>query len=349
MINLGTPAVLTDTAISGNFSRIYCVDSPGFGGAEINLLRVLAMSPGGGILVLHSAYAAPDFLKLLGDKNIATKAVFSRGNSLRTILKGLKTTFRWAREFPNAKFIVWCHHLDSNRWLQFGLALRKADFIVVEQLVPVDRSELRSSRITIPLKRFVSKRARCIVLNGHSQLEHYSKLMAIPTGRLRVIANSRAVTQIRARVIQLRREPMLRHNLGLEERSKVVVCVGRLSEQKGQDVIIEAEKFLQNLKTLQIVLVGEGEKRSELEAQAQSMSPGRIKFAGHCEDVTPYLAAADMFVLPSQREGLPGALIEAMSAGLPCIATDIPGNRELIAHSAQESSGISVGNRAYSV
>jgi glycosyltransferase involved in cell wall biosynthesis len=55
-----------------------------------------------------------------------------------------------------------------------------------------------------------------------------------------------------------------------------------------------------------------------------------VVFTGHTDDPLPYLAAGDIFVLPSLAEGLPGVLIEAMAAGLPCIATDIPGNRELV-------------------
>jgi glycosyltransferase involved in cell wall biosynthesis len=51
---------------------------------------------------------------------------------------------------------------------------------------------------------------------------------------------------------------------------------------------------------------------------------------GHQTDPIRFLAAADAFVLPSLTEGLPGALVEAMAAGLPCVTTDIPGNRELV-------------------
>ena len=57
-----------------------------------------------------------------------------------------------------------------------------------------------------------------------------------------------------------------------------------------------------------------------------------VIFTGHQADPWPWLAAADVFVLPSLSEGLPGALIEAMAAGLPCVTTDIPGNRELVKH-----------------
>jgi glycosyltransferase involved in cell wall biosynthesis len=313
--------------------RVYCSDSPGFGGSELNLIRVLRMTPSRQSVLLHSINAAPELLNLLKENHVNARAVFPQGNTVRMLLKGLLTTFRCIREFPSALFIVWCHHLDSNRWLQFGLALGGARFIIVEQLVPSDSSRFCNSRLTAPIKRFVSKRARFIVLNGYSQVEHYSRLLSIPVSRLRVIPNSRSVIDIKRKVDLYRQDPSLRSRLGLRINGKTVVCVGRLSEQKGQSTILDAIAMRGDLpEDLQVIFVGEGEKRSELESQAKKFPPGKIKLVGHCNDVIPYLAAADLFVLPSLVEGLPGALIEAMAAGLPCVATDIPGNRELIQH-----------------
>jgi glycosyltransferase involved in cell wall biosynthesis len=283
--------------------------------------------------VLHSTHADPRFLKLLNNNHIDARAVFSQGNTVKKLLTGLRTAFRCVREFPNALFIVWCHHLDSNRWLQLGLALVGARFVIVERLVPADSTGFRNSRLTIPIKRFVTKRARSVILIGNSQVEHYSRLFSIPPSRLQVIPNSRPVRHIMRQVSHHRQSPLLRQKLGLRVDAKVAVCVGRLCDQKGQSTIIEAVSTdIGPLADIQVVLVGEGEKCHELEEQAQKMVPGRVKFVGHCKDVIPYLAAADLFVLPSLAEGLPGALIEAMAAGLPCVATDIPGNCELIQH-----------------
>ena len=55
-----------------------------------------------------------------------------------------------------------------------------------------------------------------------------------------------------------------------------------------------------------------------------------VTFAGRQEDVRPYLLAGDVLVLPSEREGLPLVLLEAMACGIPCIASDLEGNREVI-------------------
>jgi len=108
--------------------------------------------------------------------------------------------------------------------------------------------------------------------------------------------------------------------------------VARLTSQKGQNDLIEAVAKLRdddkNGPTL--VLVGDGPDRGFLETLAEGVAPGRVLFTGYQQDPLPWLAAADVFVLPSLFEGLPGALIEAMAAEVPCVTTDIPGNRDLV-------------------
>jgi glycosyltransferase involved in cell wall biosynthesis len=109
-----------------------------------------------------------------------------------------------------------------------------------------------------------------------------------------------------------------------------------LAPQKRQANLIEAIRKVQSgINPPVLVLVGDGPDRPALERLARASIPGRALFTGDVfhedqADPIPWLAAADVFVLPSASEGLPGALIEAMAAGLPCIATDIPGNRDLI-------------------
>ena len=110
------------------------------------------------------------------------------------------------------------------------------------------------------------------------------------------------------------------------------MCVARLAAQKAQSDLLRALSLLPEIETIAptLVLVGDGPDRPSLEHLATELVPGRVVFTGHTDDPLPYLAAGDIFVLPSLAEGLPGVLIEAMAAGLPCIATDIPGNRELV-------------------
>ena len=91
-----------------------------------------------------------------------------------------------------------------------------------------------------------------------------------------------------------------------------------------------------------IILVGDGEIKSQLLRQAHE-SNVNIIITGFVKNPIQWLARADLFVFSSLTEGLPGALIEAMAVHVPCIATDIPGNNELILN---EKTGLLVNTRS---
>jgi glycosyltransferase involved in cell wall biosynthesis len=81
------------------------------------------------------------------------------------------------------------------------------------------------------------------------------------------------------------------------------------------------------------VIVGGGPLENELRAMSLELGlESSVVFVGHSEDVRPYLEIGNVFVLPSQWEGMPLAVLEAMAYGLPCIVTDVGGNREIIVH-----------------
>lgn len=113
----------------------------------------------------------------------------------------------------------------------------------------------------------------------------------------------------------------------------LVVFVGGLVPEKGLDTLLAAWSLLaQELPQARLVLVGRGELHVTLLAQAQQLGiADRVIFAGSTDKVVAYLHAADAFVLPSYAEGLPIALLEAMACGLPCVATNIDGSKQLIA------------------
>ena len=79
------------------------------------------------------------------------------------------------------------------------------------------------------------------------------------------------------------------------------------------------------------MIVGQGGLREELEAQAAQLGiAAQVRFLGHREDVRDLLSILDLFVLPSLSEGMPLALLEAMAAGVPAIATRVGGTTEVI-------------------
>jgi glycosyltransferase involved in cell wall biosynthesis len=108
--------------------------------------------------------------------------------------------------------------------------------------------------------------------------------------------------------------------------------MARLARDKGLEYLIAAATIL--LRTglqFRIVIAGDGPVRARLEELTRNLGVAdRVKFLGFREDVSDLLAACDLVVLPSLREGLSIALLEAMAAGKPIIATSIGSHRELV-------------------
>ena len=112
----------------------------------------------------------------------------------------------------------------------------------------------------------------------------------------------------------------------------VIGTVGSLSpEKKTSDLLEAAAILLSETPDLTFCIVGDGALRGDLERQAQDLRiADRVVFAGAVEDVRPWVGAFDLFVLTSRREGLPGALMEAMAMGRPVVATDVGGVSEVV-------------------
>ncbi|MEU0196878.1 MULTISPECIES: glycosyltransferase [unclassified Streptomyces] len=105
----------------------------------------------------------------------------------------------------------------------------------------------------------------------------------------------------------------------------LVVCVGRLCRQKGQDVLLTAwESVLRRVPGARLALVGDGPDHGRLRA----LAPRSVLFAGDVADVVPWYQAADLVVLPSRWEGMALAPLEAMACGRPVVVTDVGGARE---------------------
>jgi glycosyltransferase involved in cell wall biosynthesis len=121
---------------------------------------------------------------------------------------------------------------------------------------------------------------------------------------------------------------------GLDRARPVVGTVGRLEDRKGHDQFLDAMRTLVatgNGTSPQGLIVGDGPLRVALEGHAATIGPaGRIRFTGTVADVRPLLAAMDVFVLPSWAEGMSNALMEAMAAGRPVVATAVGGNTEVV-------------------
>lgn len=124
----------------------------------------------------------------------------------------------------------------------------------------------------------------------------------------------------------------VRRRIGIAPGHPTLVVVAKLMEQKGHRVLLEAlPPVVERHPGLQVVLAGDGPLRDEIVERARGLGlEERIHLVGNRSDVAELLAASDCFVLPSLWEGLPMALLEAMAARLPVVATEVSGSRDVV-------------------
>jgi glycosyltransferase involved in cell wall biosynthesis len=124
----------------------------------------------------------------------------------------------------------------------------------------------------------------------------------------------------------------VRREIGAADEARLIVTVGRLHEQKGIDRLIEAASLLvAHHPALHVVWIGDGEARPRATTMiAERQLADRVHLLGHRPNVTQYLRAADLFVLPSRWEGWPFAALEALGMAVPVVLSDIGPHRELI-------------------
>ena len=123
-----------------------------------------------------------------------------------------------------------------------------------------------------------------------------------------------------------------RIQLNLSRTDHVVVCVANLYAIKGLDVLVRAWRQVSMVDpSARLVVAGLGPRRTELEQQANELRCGStVRFLGFTENVSALLRCADLFVLPSRYEACSNGVLEAMATGLPVVASDVGGMRELI-------------------
>lgn len=133
-------------------------------------------------------------------------------------------------------------------------------------------------------------------------------------------------------------KPVARESLGRTANRRLVVCVGRLDEQKGLDWLLKAmPRVFAEVSGVELALIGQGPARERLTKLAARLGiADRVIFSGFRDDVPEILAASEMAVLASRWEGMPNAVLEAMASGRPVVATDVDGVGEALGELAPE-------------
>ena len=119
--------------------------------------------------------------------------------------------------------------------------------------------------------------------------------------------------------------------LGIQENTPVLLSVGELIKRKNHETVLKVLRQIKD-KNFVYLICGRGVLMEHLQNLTKQLGlESKVKFLGFRKDIAEICKAADLFIFPSYQEGLPVALMEAMATGLPVIASNVRGNRDLIA------------------
>ncbi|MCM3633966.1 glycosyltransferase family 4 protein [Paenibacillus camelliae] len=129
---------------------------------------------------------------------------------------------------------------------------------------------------------------------------------------------------------EITKRDTLLNSIKADDDSIVLMSVGELNKNKNNEIIVRALGEIKNQK-IHYILCGVGDKKEHLIDLSKNYNIEKnVHFLGYRDDIAKLLKSCDIFVMPSYREGLSRAIMEAMSAGLPCIVSNIRGNVDLI-------------------
>lgn len=176
------------------------------------------------------------------------------------------------------------------------------------------------------LDRRQIRRTQRLIANSHSVADFYRE-RGFPPDRIAVIPNGVEIPQFDTG----ERKAVL-DEFDIPPEHSVVGYVGRLARQKrGKDLIWAMQLLRQLREKVHMLVVGDGPERRKLQDLAKHMGCDHlVRFASHRDDASRFYAAFDVFWLASDFEGMSNSLMEAMAAGIPCVVSDIPPNRELL-------------------
>jgi len=158
--------------------------------------------------------------------------------------------------------------------------------------------------------------------------DYFIRGLDIPESRIKVILNGVDVNRFNPEM----KNYTLRSTLPAEFTGKILIHVGRLAKAKDHTTLLDTMQLLRKHgHDVVLFLVGDGDLRPDIEQQVADLNLTQyVQLLGMRTDVDQLLLGADLFVMSSQREGLPMVLMEAMSCGLPVVSTDVGGIAEII-------------------
>jgi glycosyltransferase involved in cell wall biosynthesis len=274
-------------------------DSAGVGGAEISLGHLVTnLSDNIDVTVVGTCKSVVD---AVAAKKLQAKRVVLPATGIKSLMAHLQVLHSLC---PDIVHINICTPWQCATGLFAALTLPKARVVRVDQLPLRTTDSIRLWRT-----RSLSLRVDAHVAVGEASSRLMEDFYSLGRGTVISIPNCVPNNFSSLTVSSSNKEPL------------VIGSVGRLDAMKGHDVLIRAISQLQGVG---VVILGEGGQRAALEKLSVQLGVSdRISFPGWVDDPRSYLSQFDVFAMPSRSEGFPLAIVEAMLAGLPVVATRV--------------------------
>lgn len=225
----------------------------------------------------------------------------------------------------NGIHILHCHQYTPYVYGLFGAVLNPVRIIFTEhgRFYP-DRKKIKRVLVN-PILSVLTDYITAISSATRDALIDYEKFRG---KRIRVIYNGIDDTKFVGRVDGRR----VKQSLGIPEKAHIIGTVARLDPIKNQKMMIRALKEVrERFGEVFLIIVGDGPERKRLEAMTCELGlASHVIFTGFREDMHDYYNIMEIFLLTSFSEGTAMTLLEAMASGLPCVATDVGGNGEIV-------------------
>lgn len=177
-------------------------------------------------------------------------------------------------------------------------------------------------KIAYRLVPFFYKRADAVVAVSDGVAESIVEYCNIPYNKIHVLPNPSVTDELIEKS-----EDVPNHPYFMDENSKVILGVGRLTYQKNFDSLIRAFSIFKKNSNdnVKLIILGDGEDRAMLEKLIENLDLGEsVSLPGFVDNPYSYMKQASLFVLSSRFEGSPNVLVEAMACGTPVVSTDCP-------------------------